>query len=78
MSNTKSKKIAVNKITTAYNAMREALTFYQEGIDHFYKYINFGASHLDAAAIVFMNDSNIKISNALKLVASAPTIIESK
>jgi hypothetical protein len=46
--------------------MREALLYYKQGIDHFYKCINFGKSNLDAEAIEFMNDSNIKISKALQ------------
>lgn len=70
------KKIALNEITKAYNEMFEALKFYQKGIDHFYKCINFGKSRLDAEAIAFMNDSNIKISKALKTAEASPVIIE--
>lgn len=70
------KRIALNEITRAYNEMHEALKYYQAGIDHFYKRINFGASNLDAEAIDFMNQSNIKITNALKTANSAPVIVE--
>ena len=55
-------------IMSEHHQMHEALKYYQKGIDHFYKCINFGKSNLDAEAIVFMNDSNIKISNVLKLI----------
>jgi hypothetical protein len=72
----KSNKIALNEITKAYNEMHEALKYYKDGINHFYKCINFGASHLDAEAIEFMNQSQIKIGNALKTAAAAPEIIE--
>lgn len=72
----KSKKIALNEITKAYNEMHEALKFYKVGIDHFYKCINFKASHLDAEAIGFMNESNIKIDKALNTAKAAPEIIE--
>jgi hypothetical protein len=74
----KGKKIALNEITRAYNEMHEALKFYKSGIDHFYKCINFKASHLDAEALAFMNESEIKISKALKTAAAAPEIIEIK
>lgn len=70
------KKIPLNQITKAYNEMREALEFYKNGIDHFYKCIDFGKSKLDAEAIAFMNESNVKISNALKTANAAPVIIE--
>lgn len=69
-------RIALNEITKAYNEMHEALKFYKAGIDNFYKGINFGASNLNAEAIAFMNESNIKISNALKTANAAPVIIE--
>lgn len=72
----KPKKVPLNEITAAYNAMHEALKFYKAGIDHFYKHINFAKSNLDAEAIAFMNDSNIKIDRALKLANAAPEIIE--
>lgn len=72
----KSKKIPLNQITAAYNEMYEALKYYKAGISHFYKCINFGASNLDADAIRFMNDSEIKISNALKTAEAAPEIVE--
>lgn len=71
-----SKKIALNEITKAYNAMYEALKFYKEGIDHFYKCINFGKSNLDGEAIAFMNESNLKIDAALRTANAAPVIIE--
>lgn len=75
---TKNKKMALNEITNAYNAMHEALRYYKAGIDHFYNCINFKKSPLDADAIAFMNDSNIKISKALKLadkvIASRQTL----
>lgn len=74
----KGKKIALNEITKAYNEMHDALKYYKAGIDHFYKCINFSKSNLDAEAVAFMNDSNIKISNALKTAAAAPIIIEIK
>lgn len=76
MASQKIKKVSLNEITAAYNAMKEALEFYESGIDHFYKCINFGKSNLDAEAISFMNDSNIKIGGALKLAKAAPEIIE--
>ena len=72
----KTKRVHLNQITKAYNEMKSALEFYKKGIGHFYKCINFKASHLDAEAIAFMNDSEIKISNALKLANEAPEIIE--
>lgn len=50
----------------SHNDLLEALQYYKNGIDHFYKCINFGKSFLDAEAIEFMNDSNIKIDNAIK------------
>lgn len=74
----KNKKIALNEITKAYNEMYEALKFYKAGIDHFYRCINFGASPLDAEAAAFMNESNIKITNALKTADAAPIIVEIK
>lgn len=70
-----SKKVALNEITQAYNEMHDALKYYKAGIDHFYKCINFAKSHLDAEAIEFMNDSNLKINAALKLANEAPEII---
>ena len=45
----------------------EALKYYKKGIEHFYNCINFESSYLDSKAIEFMNDSNIKIDNALNL-----------
>lgn len=47
-----------------HNQMFEALEYYKNGINHFYDCINFGRSNLDAKAIEFMNESNIKITNA--------------
>lgn len=70
------KNIALNEITGAYNKMHEALKFYKKGIDHFYSRINFGASPLDAEAITFMNESNIRITEALKAANTSPVIIE--
>lgn len=72
------KKVAINEITAAYNAMHEALKYYKAGIDNFYKCINFGKSNLTGEAITFMNESNLKISNALYLADKAPVIIETK
>lgn len=72
----KAKKVHLNEITKAYNEMYEALKYYKAGIDHFYKCINFGASHLDADAIRFMNESELKISAALNTANAAPTIVE--
>lgn len=74
----KAKKISLNEITKAYNEMHEALKYYKTGIDHFYKKVNFGASNLDAEAITFMNESNLKITSALKTANAAPIIIEIK
>jgi hypothetical protein len=74
----RSKKVALNEITTAYNQMKEALDYYNNGICHFYKCIDFGKSNLDAEAIEFMNESNLKITKALALANCAPEIIESK
>ena len=48
--------------------MVEAIKYYHEGIDHFYKCIDFGKSTLDAEAISFMNESNIKLRKALDLI----------
>ena len=45
----------------------EAVEYYEGGIDYFYSRIDFGKSSLDAKAINFMNESNIKIRQALKL-----------
>lgn len=70
------KKIALNEITKAYNEMKSALEYYEQGIKHFYKCINFGASYLDAEAVTFMNESEIKIRQALKTAKAAPEIIE--
>lgn len=72
----KPNRVALNEITKAYNEMHEALKFYKKGISHFYKCINFGASNLDAEAVSFMNESEIKISNALKAAEAAPVIVE--
>lgn len=72
----KYKKIPLNQITKAYNEMHEALKYYAAGIDHFYSCINFAKSHLDAEAITFMNDSDLKIKRALKTANEAPVIIE--
>lgn len=58
-----------NCLTAAKDNVKElleALLYYKQGIDHFYKCINFGKSTLDAKAIEFMNDSNIKIYRAIK------------
>jgi hypothetical protein len=61
---------AENETLKASNALLiDALKYYKEGIDHFYKCINFGKSALDAKAIMFMNDSNIKIDKALQQVS---------
>jgi len=54
------------KIIAAAKDMVEALKEHQEGIDHFYSKINFKQSFLDAKAIRFMNETNIKIGNSLK------------
>jgi len=43
----------------------KALEYYEEGINHFYSKIDFGSSFLDAAAIEFMNESNLKIKKAI-------------
>lgn len=54
------------KLIAAAPELLEALLYYKAGIDHFYSCINFKESFLDAESIEFMNDSNIKISNAIK------------
>ena len=77
MNNKQTKKIALNEITKAYNEMHEALKYYKAGIKHFYNCINFKDNHLDAKAIDFMNQSELKISAALRTVEAAPEIVES-
>lgn len=62
------------QLVKAYNEMYDALEYYQQGIDHFYKCINFGKSALDGEAITFMNDSNIKISQALREAKKLPKL----
>ena len=44
--------------------MQEALEYYENGIDHFYGCIDFGASPLDAEAIDYMNTVGVKIQEA--------------
>jgi hypothetical protein len=51
------------------NEMLDALEFYRKGIEHFYDCINFKQSNLDSEAISFMNESNIKIREAIRKVA---------
>lgn len=62
------------QLAKAYNEMYEALKYYKGGIDQFYKKINFGKSNLDAEAIEFMNESNIKINSALKEADKLPPV----
>ncbi len=52
--------------------MFEAIKLYKEGIDHFYKCINFKQSALDAGAITFMNESGIKMNDAFCLATTQP------
>lgn len=46
--------------------MKEAIEFYLNGVGHFFKCINWGKSFLDAEAIQFMNDHEIKFKKALQ------------
>ena len=46
--------------------MLEALIYYKNGIDHFYKCIDFASSFLDAEAITFMNTAGLQINAAIK------------
>ena len=45
--------------------MLEAIKYHLEGIQHFYRCINFKDSFLDAEAIEFMNDSELKFKAAI-------------
>ena len=56
------------KVIAAVPEMVDAIKCYSEGIDHFYKCIDFGKSVLDADAISFMNESNIKLRKATKKI----------
>lgn len=68
MSNHKQKtRVKIEQIVKAYNEMLHAVRYYKDGIDHFYKHINFAKSNLDADSILFMNEHQIKFSKALKL-----------
>ena len=53
------------KLIAAAPDLLEALLYYQEGIDHFYDRVDFNHSFLDAKAITFMNESGIKIKQAV-------------
>lgn len=70
------KEIANFKLMAAAKEMYEALKYYKDGIDHLYKCIDFGKSFLDAEAISFMNESGIKINNAIKNAETAPNYIK--
>lgn len=64
---TKKHRVRIEEIVKAYNEMYKAIRYYRQGIDNFYKHINFGKSNLDADSIMFMNEHQIKFSKALKL-----------
>lgn len=58
------KKIA--KEIAANPEMKEAIEFYLKGVKHFFKCIDWGKSFLDAEAIAFMNEHELKFRNAIK------------
>jgi len=60
------KLISENESLKAANKeLKKAIEYYQKGVGHFFKCINFGSSFLDAEAIQFMNEHELKFKKAL-------------
>lgn len=60
------KKTTTADLLLQNKKMKDAIKYYLNGINHFYGCIDFGKSNLDGEAIDFMNQSNIKLTNAVK------------
>ncbi len=56
------------KLLDSNRELLDAIQFYQKGVGHFFKCINWGKSFLDAEAIQFMNDHEIKFNKAIKKI----------